>query len=81
MLTLAANELGPVNENEMCIISILLILCLFVNAFLISDVSVLIGEFGKAYASYQEKLDSMNGIMSQLNLDEELQVDIREFFV
>lgn len=80
VLTLANNELGPVNPNEMYIISVLLMLCLFVNAFVLSDVAVLIGEFGKEDSKYQEKLDSMNGLIMQLKLDDELAEDIREFF-
>ena len=52
MLTLANNELGPVNTNEMYTISVLLLLCLFINAFVLSDVAVLIGNFGKADSDY-----------------------------
>ena len=80
MLTLANNELGPVNTNEMFIISALLLLCLMVNAFVLSDVAVLIGNFGKADSEYQEKLDSMNAIIANIEVEEDLAEDIREFF-
>lgn len=80
MLTLANNELGPVNFNEMYVISVLLLLCLFVNAFVLSDVAVLIGNFGKSDSNYQEKLDSMNSLLNSLKVEEELAEDIREFF-
>jgi hypothetical protein len=52
VLTLANNELGPVNPNEMLVVNVLLILCLFVNTFVLSDVAVLIGNFGKADNNY-----------------------------
>ena len=42
--------------------------------------AVLIGNFGKADSDYQEKLDSMNSLIHNLKVDEELAEDIREFF-
>jgi hypothetical protein len=79
-LILGSNEIGPVNEIEMFICVVLLILSLFLGVFLLSDVAVLIGDFGKADVAYQEKLDSMNSLLANLEIEDDLQVDIREFF-
>jgi hypothetical protein len=72
MLCLGGNEIGPVNTNELFAIVSALLTCLFVNAFLLSDVSVLIGNLGKSDSAYQEKLDSINELMTNLEIEEDL---------
>jgi hypothetical protein len=52
LLILGSNEIAPVNENEMLVLVIFLIISLFVGVFLLSDVAVLIGDFGKADLAY-----------------------------
>ena len=56
----------------MLLLVVVLILSLFVSVFLLSDVVVLIGEFSKDDVAYQDKLDSMNGLLDNLKIDLEL---------
>ena len=48
--------------------------------FLLSDVVVLLLDLSKADNIYQEKLDSINALFFSLEIQEDLSLDIREFF-
>jgi hypothetical protein len=61
------------NTNELILLIVFLIISLFISTFLLSDMAVLIGDFGKADNAYQEKLDSMNSLLFSLKIDEDLQ--------
>jgi len=81
MLDMFLNELGPVNEVEMFVMIFSLLFGAVLNALIFGDIAFLISSLNKKDNQFQEKLDSGNAVMDQINLKEKDQDRIREFFL
>ena len=72
--------MGPVNNEEMLYFSVVLMMSAIMNSLIFSDLVILIDELSKASQQYQEKLDSMFGVMEVIKLPEISQFDVKLFF-
>ena len=68
VLILGLNEMGPVNNIEMLYFIGTLLMSAIMNSLIFSDVIMLIDELSKPSQVYQEKLDSMFGVMKIIQL-------------
>ena len=75
------NELGPVNEIEFIIYIVFLLGSIFFNFLIFGDVLVIFENLIKESSIIQDKLDQANSIMKWINLDDEHQDMIREYFL
>ena len=81
LLFLGQNEIGPVNIIEQAVAVTLLVISLIVNVNLFGEVSVLITTISKRATENQNQLDESNSVMGNINLPNEQQDQIREYFL
>lgn len=80
VLNIGLNEFGPVNGSEMLFLVLTLISSAFMNALIFSDVAVQISTLSRKTQEYQKTLDETNTVMKDVELNEGLQEEIRDFF-
>tara|TARA_B110000285_G_C14665287_1_gene397877 strand:- start:108 stop:365 length:258 start_codon:yes stop_codon:yes gene_type:complete len=80
LLDLGSNEFGPVNEVEMAYFVMTLMASSLLNALIFGDIASLMAIISRRSQIYQERLDSANTVMANIQLDEWTQDEIREFF-
>jgi len=72
MLTLFQNELGPINNIEFGTINFCLILSIFFNALIFSDIFVIWEIYVRDSIAIQEHLDEANELMDFVHISEDL---------
>ena len=60
---LGTNEMGPINMEELCFATLMLLFFNIINANIFGEISMLITVFEKKKTNYQEKLDNANTAM------------------
>ena len=81
LLVIGGNELQPAQLLDMFYIVALNIVGLFFLTYLTGQISVLIANVIQKVGSYQEEIDIINSAMIHENLSQELQDQIRTYFV
>ena len=76
---LGGGELGPVNKEEMMYLILTLTVSAILNALIFGDIAGLVQSLSAKDSQYQDKIDLSNGVMDALEMEEELQVRVREF--
>jgi hypothetical protein len=79
VLNLGSNEFGPVNEIEMLFLTCTLIVSSLFNALIFGDVVGLVSQLSQQSNERQHHLDEANNVMSNINLVEDNQTEVREF--
>lgn len=80
VLILGANEIGPVNPLEMIGCTIFLVISALLNAILFGQIADLVGNLSAKSTAIQEQLDQANTVMESIELQDEIQEEIRMFF-
>ena len=68
MLALGGNEMGPRTDDEILFMFLLLVGLILVNAYVLGQMSVLVGEASKKSAYLQKQIDVANTSMNNLQL-------------
>ena len=79
ILIIGINEMGPCNELECLVITLILISASIINSQLFAEIAVIISNFQREDSCQQEIRDSTNHTMNQLNIPSYLQDEIRYF--
>jgi hypothetical protein len=80
VLILGSNEIGPVNSLEMLGCLVFLIISALLNAILFGQIADLVGNLSAKSTAIQEQLDQANTVMESIELEDEIQEEIRMFF-
>jgi hypothetical protein len=80
VLILGANEIGPVNTLEMLGCTFFLIISALLNAILFGQIADLVANLGAKGTAIQEQLDQANTVMESIELQDDIQEEIRMFF-
>jgi hypothetical protein len=80
VLVLGGNEMGPVNEWEMIVAVVFLVISNILNALIFGNIASLVNQLDARDAARQEKLDNANTVMNNLQIDEDTQIQVREYY-
>lgn len=81
ILTLGANELGPVSNTEMAYCALTLTVSSLLNAILFGDIASLMASRSARGLGRQTRLDESNRVMIGIELPEAEQIEVREYLL
>lgn len=80
-LILTYNDMLPMNLVQLIVMSFLMILSAIINANILGNVAVLASALSKKTTDFQDKFDTVNTVMKNIQLPEVEQGVIREFIM
>ena len=80
-LFLSQNEIGPQTPFEIFVTICILSAGIFMNSKILGDLAMLVEQLIQSKSIRQEKFDSLNGVMQDIDLNNEEQDQIREYFL
>lgn len=81
ILIFGGNEIGGTNEGELAFTGMTMLFSAIVNALIFGEMAVLVEAISRKEAVFQEKIDTSNTAMKNLNLPNDLQDEVRNFFI
>lgn len=79
ILFLGSNELGPVTVYNLAIAVAILMICAFVNAFVLGDMASVVATLSAGYKT-EMQIQAAHEIYDHLDLAQHLQSEINNFF-
>ena len=74
-------EVCPRTQTEIIVSVPILILSSIVNGLIIGNMALYISELNKKRSDFQNKMDTVNTAINNLNLTENLKREVQEFFI
>lgn len=81
MMLFGVNEVGPVQTIEIVTAIALMTLSAIANAYIFGEMAMLVQQMDQKDMDYQERLDNANTAMSNLQIPDHVQDNIREYLV
>lgn len=81
VLALGGNEMGPRTDTEILTMFFILTGLILVNAYVLGQMSVLVGEASAKSAKLQNQIDVANTSMNNLSLNQDTKQDIRMYLI
>jgi hypothetical protein len=75
------NELGPRNPLECAYIVICMICAAIINSYIFGEMSFLVTVISRKQTEYQYKVDTANTAMKNIDLENKVQSEIRDYFL
>lgn len=79
-MILGIGEMGPVNQEEYLFLIVFLLISLMLQSLFFSDIAVLVTSFFRRSTEQQQDIDKAFEIMTFIDLPEDKQDDIRDYF-
>lgn len=79
ILMFGGNEIGGTNEGELAFTGMAMLFSAIINALIFGEMAVLVEAMSRKETKFQEKIDTSNTAMQNLNLPNDLQDEVRNF--
>lgn len=80
VLMLGGNDIGPRGSFQIAFVVIMLLAGAIINANIFGNMAVILQSLNKKATNFQEKMDSVNETMKNLNIPMELREEIKSYF-
>jgi len=81
ILMFGGNEIGGTNEIELAFTGLAMLFSTIINALIFGEMAVLVEAISRKENEFQEKIDTSNTAMKNLNLPDDLQDEVRESLI
>jgi len=81
VLMLGGNELGPITPAENLFAAVAMVAAAIIQAQIFGEMAVLLIIINRDSTAFQEKMDTANTAMANINLSPELQNTVRDYFL
>lgn len=81
VLMFGGNEIGPTLELEFAFVSITMVAAAIIQSQIFGEMAVLLVVISRRSSEFQEKVDTANTAMNNINLPPQIQGQVRDYFL